>query len=139
MPARRKSVIPADPRQWSEKSKRSVSFFFTSKYEDREYKCWSCGKLATFTAQDQKHTYEVRKASIDQQRVLCEECWKNSLRISKGLELCESRWATEKSTVKTDKVFLSHWLELLEQREHYVRYRPDKAKKNMLRKLLLKV
>src|ERR1700728_1154834 len=78
MPARRKSSIPADPRQWSEKSKRSVSFFFTSKYEDREYKCWSCGKLATFTAEDQKYTYEFQKASIDQQRVLCEECWKTS-------------------------------------------------------------
>jgi Probable zinc-ribbon domain len=57
--ARRKSVVPADPRQWSEKSKKSVSFFFTTKYEDREYKCRGCGKLATFPAGDQKYTYEV--------------------------------------------------------------------------------
>jgi hypothetical protein len=136
MPTRRKSVIAADPRQWSEKSKRSVSFFFTSKYEDLQYKCWSCGKLTTFTAEDQKYTYEVRKASIDQRRILCEACWKTSHQISKDLELCEARWAAEKPALKTDRVFLSRWLELVEQREHYVRYRPDKAKKNMLRKLL---
>ncbi len=43
-----------------------------------------------------------------------------------------------KSMLKADRAFLSHWLDLLEKREHYVRYRPDKAKKNMLRKLLLK-
>ena len=46
--------------------------------------------------------------------------------------------ATEKSTLKADRVFLSHWLDILEKREHYVRYRPDEAKKSMLRKLLLK-
>jgi len=137
MPTRRKSTIRADPGQWSEKSQRSVSSLFTSRYEDREYKCWSCGKSAVFTAEDQKYTYEVRKAPIDQQRVLCAECWKLSLQIAKELESCETRWATEKSILEVDKVFLSHWLDLLEKREHYVRYRPDKAKKNMLRKLLL--
>ena len=84
MPARHKSTIPADPSQWSEKSKRSVSFFFTSKYEDREYKCWSCGKLATFTAEDQKYTYEVRKASIDQRRVLCEGMLENLFAALEG-------------------------------------------------------
>jgi hypothetical protein len=138
MPTRRKSIVPANPGQWSEKSQRSVSFLFTSKYEDREYKCWSCGKTAVFTAEDQKYTYEVRKASIDQQRVLCAECRKVSLQISKDLESCESRWVIEKSMLEADRAFLSHWLDLLEKREHYVRYRPDKAKKNMLRKLLLK-
>jgi 3-demethoxyubiquinol 3-hydroxylase len=30
--------------------------------------------LAMFTAEGQKYTYEVRKASIDQRRVLCEGC-----------------------------------------------------------------
>jgi hypothetical protein len=123
MPTRRKSIVPANPSQWSEKSQRAVSFPFTSKYEDREYKCWSCGKPAVFTAGDQKYTYEVRKASINQQRVLCAECWKVSLQISKDLESSESRWAIEKSTLKTDRVFLSHWLNLLDKREHYVRYR----------------
>ena len=56
----------------------------------------------------------------------------------KELESCETRWTTEKSMLKADRVFLSHWLDLLEERELYVRYRPDKAKKNMLPKLLLK-
>src|ERR1700739_2244339 len=122
MPTRRKSFVPANPSQWSEKSQRSVSFLFTSKYEDRKYKCWSCGRPAVFTAEDQKYTYEVRKASIDQQRMLCAECWRGSLQISRDLDSCESRWATAKSTLEADRMFLSHWLDLLEKREHYVRY-----------------
>lgn len=112
MPSRRKSVVPADPRQWSEKSQRSVSFHFTTQYEDREYKCWSCGKLSVFSAEDQKHTYEVRKAPIDQQRVLCEDCWKTDLEISNDLESCSSEWASKKATLKHDRKFLSRWLKL---------------------------
>jgi len=139
MTSRRKSAVPADPSQWSEKSQRSVSSLFTTKYEDREYACWSCGKRAVFTAEDQQYTHEIRKTSIDPQRVLCGECLRASLQISRNLESCESRWATDKSTLRTDRVFLARWLDLLEQRERYVRYRPDRAKKAMLRKLLAKI
>src|SRR3569832_460765 len=84
MPTRRKSTVPADPGQWAEKSQRSVSSLFTSRYEDREYKCWSCGKSAVITTEDQKNTNEKQKAPIDQQRVLCAECWKVSLQISRS-------------------------------------------------------
>jgi hypothetical protein len=135
----RKSILPANPGQWSAKSQRSVSSLFTSEYQDREYKCWSCGQHSVFTAEDQKHTYEVQKVPIDQQRILCNECWKRSLDIAKDLESSERQWAAEKAALKNDQQFLSQWLELLEQREHYVRYKPDTAKKNMLQKLLAKV
>lgn len=137
MATRRKSTVPASPRQWSEKSQRSISAAFTSNYEDREYNCWSCRKPSVFTAADQKYTYEVRKAPIDQQRMLCNECWKASLKIAKELDGFASQWAAQKASLRHDKRFLSRWLELLEQREHYVRYKPDTAKKNMLRKLLV--
>jgi hypothetical protein len=136
MAIRRKSTVPADPRQWSEKSQRSVSSDWTTQYTDREYKCWSCKKPSVFTAQDQQYTYEVLKALIDQRRVLCDECWKYSLNVAKDLKGCEAGWAAKKSGLRTDKAFLAKWLELLEQQEHYVRYKPDTARKNMLRKLL---
>ena len=130
------SPIPADPTQWSEKSKHSVAFEFTREYEDISYKCWHCQADCVFTAQDQKYTFEVKKASIDQRRILCSECWSESHGIRAALRGCEEQWAKSKSTLQIDKAFLRRWLELLTVLETYVPYKPDTARKNMLGKLL---
>jgi hypothetical protein len=132
----RPSSVPADPTQWSEKSKQSVAFAFVRDYEDIPYKCWRCEADCVFTAQDQKHTFEVKKASIDQRHILCAECWSESHRIRAALRDCEEQWAAAKAKLQIDKTFLSHWLELLAALEGYVPYKPDTAKKNMLGKLL---
>jgi hypothetical protein len=127
---------PADPNQWAESSQGSVATHFTKEYVDEQYKCWHCGTIATFTALDQKYTYEVRKANVNQHRTLCEPCWRESLRIAKALESQAAAWKESKKTLKADKAFLSNWLQLLELQETYVPYRHDVARKNMLRKLL---
>lgn len=69
-------TVPADPSQWSESSQRSVSVAWTTEYKTYGYYCWRCRERALFTAADQKYTYEVNKAHIDQKRILCEGCWK---------------------------------------------------------------
>ena len=89
-----------------------------------------------FTAEDQKYTYETRKAHIDQQRILCQPCWRESLEIAANLEAHASKWAGEKRRLKSDKAFLGEWLGLLEKQEQYIPYKPDVARKNMIRKLL---
>lgn len=127
---------PADPTQWSEKSKRSVAFEFVHEYKDIPYTCWHCRKKAVFTALDQRYTFEVKKASIDQRRVLCVDCWREANRISAETKDCEERWALAKAQLRTDKAFLTHWLELLVRMESYVPCKPDTARKNMLRNLL---
>ena len=127
---------PADPSQWSESSQGSVAAYFTTEYVDEQYKCWHCKASSTFTALDQKYTYEVRKANVNQGRRLCESCWRESLRISGELTSQSDAWETSKKTLKADKVFLSNWLRLLELQETYVPYKHDVARKNMLRKLL---
>ena len=132
----RPESIPADPEQWSEKSKQSVAYGFIREYTDRPYQCWHCQAQCIFTAQDQKYTYEVKKASIDQQRRLCQTCWAESHRLRNMLSECEQRWADGKDKLRTDRPFLAHWLELLVALESYVSYKPDRAKKNMLAKLL---
>jgi hypothetical protein len=132
----RASTVPADPTQWSEKSKQSVAFGFTREYNDIAYRCWHCKAECVFTAQDQKHTFEVKKASIDQRRILCAECWSGSHRIRAALRDCEEQWATAKAKLQADKAFLNRWLELLTALEAYVPYKPDTAKKSMLGKLL---
>ena len=132
----RPTSAPADPEQWSDKSKRSVAYGFIRHYTDRPYKCWRCQAECVFTAQDQKYTYEVKKASIDQRRSLCAPCWSESHRIRNMLLECEEQWAESKAKLQDDRSFLTHWLELLVALEAYVGYKPDTAKKNMLVKLL---
>ncbi len=48
----------------------------------------------------------------------------------------ETRWASEKSTLQTDREFLSGWLDLLTRWKEFEPYRQDVAKINMLRGLL---
>lgn len=109
---------------------------WTSEYRDIEYSCWRCHARAIFSAADQKHTFEVIKAPISQQRVLCAECWKQSLVLAKDIEHCEQRWAESKLQLRQDEAFLSRWLQLLTEMEAYARNRPNTAIKRMLTKLL---
>jgi Probable zinc-ribbon domain len=130
------SAVPADPTQWSESSQKTLSAVFIKEYKDKHYQCWHCRAAAVFSAVDQKYTYEVRKANIDQQRILCEACWQRSLAISSELDTCQSAWVAAKAKLRTDAAFLARWLKLLEEQETYVPYKHDVARKNMLRKLI---
>ena len=129
-------TVPADPSQWHEKSQGSVSSNWTTEYVDKPYTCWRCRKATIFSGEDQKYTYEVKKAPIDQHRILCNDCWRLSLAVSKEIENCEANWASSKVALSKDKEFLSRWLELLISKEEYVRYRQNTAAKNMLQRLL---
>ena len=70
-PPDRAKTVAADQEKWSEQSKQTISYHYKQEYTDIEYSCWRCRAACVFTAQDQKYTYEVRKASIDQRRFLC--------------------------------------------------------------------
>jgi hypothetical protein len=128
--------VPADPHQWSEQSKHSVAFYFRREYVDRPYKCWRCGAACTFSAQDQKYTFEVKKASVNQRRNLCAMCWSESHRLRTALSEHDVRWTAEKSDLRSDKEFLCEWLDLLTRWKQFAPYKLDVAKMNMLRRLL---
>lgn len=128
--------IAADPNQWSEQSKHSVAFHFKREYVDESYQCRRCGAACVFTAQDQKYTFEVKKASIDQRRKFCAACWSESHRVRAALSDFESRWASAKHTLRADREFLTEWLELLVRWKEFEPYKQDIAKVNMLRDLL---
>jgi hypothetical protein len=130
------TAIPADPTQWSEASQRTLSVVFVKEYRDKHYRCWHCQAEAVFTAADQKYTYEVRKAPIDQQRILCQACWHRSNEIARALSENTGAWSASKATLRKDFAFLGKWLQLLEEQETYVPYKHDVARKNMLRKLI---
>jgi hypothetical protein len=130
------STVPANPAEWSEKCQRTVAADFIREYKDIQYKCWHCQTEAVFSAADQKYTYEVKKADINQHRLLCEPCWRRSLEIARELKACAGSWAESKSVRRSDRTFLTRWLSLLEEQETYVPYKHDVARKNMLHRLL---
>jgi hypothetical protein len=132
------NTVPADPTQWSEESQRSVSFEWVREYKDLRYTCWNCKREAVFSASDQKYTYEVRKANINQRRVLCEPCWNESNRVAGELAQCDEQWAGAKDKLRTDSAFLIRWLDLLTLSETYT-YKRDTAKKNMLKTALARL
>lgn len=128
--------VAADPSQWSAQSQRSVQADWTRTYTDIPYRCWRCNAEALFSAEDQRYTYEVKKAPIDQRRSLCRPCWDESHRIARTLRQCEAQWAEHKKALQADPAFLARWLQALEGLERYGTQGHDLARKNMLRKLL---
>ena len=99
-------TVVADTSQWSESSQRSYAFECTKEYKDIKYSCWHCKKGTIFSAKDQKYTYEVKKAPIDQDRILCQDCWKESLEIAKEIRECEKKWASSKNTLKNEVLII---------------------------------
>ncbi len=132
----RPTSVAAAPELWSERSKQSTAFCLRRDYQDKLYNCWHCQAASVFTAQDQKYTFEVLRASIDQRRFLCKVCWLESNRIRAALRDCEEQWSLSKAQLQADEIFLGRWLGLLLALEKYVPYKPDTGKKNMLSKLL---
>ena len=131
-----KRAVKADPNQWSKQSRQSYAVYSTKEYVDIEYFCWRCGKPDVFTAEDQRHSFEVKKNYIWQQRILCRACWAEANGIRKALDTRQARWAKSKTSLQKDNSFLSGWLQLLTKLEEYVPYSADAAKKNMLTKLI---
>jgi hypothetical protein len=130
--------VPCDPEQWSEDSKRSVAYDFAPRpYRDKAYRCWrsGCGARDVFTAAEQKHTFEVRKAHISQQRVLCRACHREWVALEREAREHRRRWAAERQALSRDLGFLRQWLVVLEALPGYNGER-DEGNIVMLRRLL---
>jgi hypothetical protein len=128
--------VPCDPEQWSEDSKRSAAYEFAPRpYRDKAYLCWRCRGPEAFTAAEQKHTFEVRKANISQQRILCRACHREWVALEREAAGCRQRWAAERPTLSRDAEFLRRWLVVLELLPGYNGSR-DEANIVMLRRLV---
>ena len=140
MKKKKAPVVAADPARWSEKSKQSLVFQFgwRKEYQDSRYTCLNCRKAAIFSAEDQKYTYETRKAYIDQRRNLCEACWRQSCACAADIKLRQEQWAESKLSLAKEAGFLTSWLQLLMSSEKFG-IRANHATKAMLRKLLAKI
>jgi hypothetical protein len=130
--------IPSDPECWSADSKKSVDYLFPPEpYIDKAYQCrrLACRTLDVFTAAEQKHTFEVRKANISQQRLLCRVCHRVWVSLDRESRACRERWATERHALRFDLEFLRRWLVVLEKLPEYGGAM-DESNIVMLRRLL---
>lgn len=129
--------VPCNPDEWSEDSKRSVTYEFAPRpYRDKAYLCWrsGCRAQAIFTAADQKYAFEVRKVNISQQRSLCGVCYRDRVELERTVGECRRRWAAERESLRRDFEFLRRWLDGLEALPAYGGER-DEANITMLRRL----
>jgi hypothetical protein len=128
--------VPCDPECLSDDSKRSVAHRFSLEpYQDKAYLCWRCNAPDVFTAAEQKHTFEVRKANIWQRRVLCRACHSEWVKLEQEARECRQRWSAEREALRHDLEFLRRWLVVLEALPGYNGAR-DEANIVMLRRLV---
>ncbi|ROU08763.1 hypothetical protein D9T17_02945 [Lysobacter enzymogenes] len=141
MPKRKNKKPGAGPAaalnrsRWSQASRRSVACELAGDhYLDRPSTCRNCGDGFVFTAQQQREAYEVRKAYIWQQRVLCAPCWQQRVHLVGELKRIRSRWARERASVKRDPQALRQWRDVLAQLPRYG-LREDRAQRAMVDRL----
>ena len=125
--------IRINKEAYSESSKKSVGHEFLGEfYEDIHYKCRKCHKPATFSAEEQKEAFEVRKEYMWARRVLCGVCWSEIRKIKSELNDKYQIYSQNKQAALRDKAFLENWLEALEALPKYGEI-PDTAKINMVK------
>ena len=134
-PKTRKPIL-IDKELWSEKSKGGLDYVFAAElYEDKPFSCRACGQESIFTAEQQQYTYEVKKAAIDEQHVLCPVCFQQRNELFAESAALAASWTQDKALVKNNLLILRRWKEVLELLPKYG-IRKDTARIRMLAKLL---
>ena len=88
-------------------------------YQDIYYQCCHCQCIATFSAEAQHESFEVRKNYFWQRRKLCEECFKVRIQIESEVKEFQKRWKVERPTLERNEALLTCWLQLLEELPRY--------------------
>jgi hypothetical protein len=127
-----RSEVTVDTSQWSELSQRKLGYLSApAVYEDLVFHCRRCKRADVFTAKQQKHEYEIKKAHTLRQRVLCGKCFQEKHQLIAA----ESDYAAQREQAgTTDVPTLLQWIEVLELLVSYG-VRRNTARINQLRRL----
>lgn len=121
---------------WSDKSKASVDYVLARDYyEDIRFNCRACGASSVFTAAEQKYTYEVKKAYVWEQHVLCPSCFRTCLELQAEAATLLAAWLEDKALLTRSAPKLRRWLEVLELLPRFG-VRKDTARIRMLARVL---
>jgi hypothetical protein len=132
----RSPKIALNVAAWSDESRRSTAAECAgASYDDVALCCRHCGRDFTFSAQQQREAFEVRKDYIWKRPVLCPDCWPVRVRLMAELKTLRSRWSAQRSQMKRDGAALLRWRDVLVQLVSYG-YRRDRAQISMLGRLL---
>lgn len=106
------SALKADPKKWSDASKRSRSYCETRVYYYYDYYFWceNCFAASVYRAEEQKHDCEVEQKSIFKTRRLCVSCWQQQKDSKKELRNIEAQWRENKSELARQPEFFQNWL-----------------------------
>ncbi len=125
-------------KAWSEESKRSYAYLSNEAYyEDEKYKCNKCGKIAVFSAQEQKRAYEEKKRYIWQKRTLCPSCYSKYKDIKSKMSYFEQNLGSKLKGQSIDSSIIKEWLNILKELPSYGKPL-DSAKVAMFEKMLQK-
>jgi hypothetical protein len=134
--AKPRPPVPVDAEQWSEESRRGLEYLSApDHYEDIPFDCHVCRSPSVFTAEQQKYTFETKKAYIWQRRLLCASCHRRRNELSTRSATALAAWTKDRARLKTETDFLDRWKRVLEELPAYG-VRKDTARISMLGKLL---
>ncbi|MFA7174661.1 MAG: zinc-ribbon domain containing protein [Kiritimatiellia bacterium] len=128
--------IPINKELWSEKSRTGLDYVFAEEfYEDKPFQCRACGASSVFTAEQQKYTYEEKKAYTWEEHVLCSDCFKVRNQLSAESLAFLAVWVRDKRAAMANLQGVCRWKEILELLPRYG-VRKDTARIRMLSKVL---
>jgi hypothetical protein len=111
------SLVPIDRSSWSPSSQRSSGGHYDQSainYESVALRCRACSVGFTFTPEQQRIAYEVKKKFVWWQPSLCAAC-EERLEALKALDReLQARWNASRESLANDRRFLEEWLAVAE-------------------------
>lgn len=131
----RPTGVPVDTGQWSDAARRRLGYLPAAAfYQDRVFACRTCQCEAVFTAEEQKHEFEVKKAHYLRQRVLCPSCFAKRGELQHLNDQFAAMWNDREEGLRADVPSMLVWLDVLTELPQYG-MRRDTARIRMLEKL----
>jgi hypothetical protein len=130
------SRAPVDASQWSRAGQRRLGYLSPPRYyEDRVFACRSCQCESVFTAAQQKHEFEVKKAHPLRQHVLCQSCLLRKREIQEINARYLACWNESTEHFAKDVTSMLLWLAALQELPTFGARR-DSARIRMLQRLI---
>lgn len=110
--------VKVEKENWSQSSKQSYAYLDDNEfYENIPYRCYKCDISSIYSAEEQKETFEIKKAYIWQTRYLCNTCYEDLKALKRKINEYEASWEKEKD--KESAPYLFEWLSLIKELPKY--------------------
>lgn len=112
------ALTPIDRSNWSRSSQRSGGGHYdqhATQYEGVARRCRACSAGFTFTPEQQRVAYEVRKKYVWWQPSLCASCGERLEELKTLDRDFQGRWNTSRDSLARDSQFLQDWLSVAQE------------------------